>query len=194
MRSPSLHLTSPHKERRFIPRINHGGFRARISVIDLPETLQRDELIAGYEHAPELTFEHVPFYYPLWILYYSGTTGVPKAIVQGQVGILLEHLKTVGPDSNVKRGDRFFQYTITGWMMWNILVGSLLVGATAILYDGSPFFPDPDVLWKLAEVDFWGWSLLEMGRLRIPQDDLNLILGGNAVRLFNLIEIKIVYT
>ena len=165
-----------------------------IGVTDLPETPQWDELIAGFEHAPELIFEQVPFDYPLWILYYSGTTGVPKAIVQGQVGILLEHLKTVGPDSNVKRGDRFFQYTITGWMMWNILVGSLLVGATAILYDGSPFFPDPDVLWKLAEVDFWGWSLLEMGRLRIPQDDLNLILGGNAVRLFNLIEIKIVYT
>ena len=98
-----------------------------------------------------LTFEQVPFEHPLWILYSSGTTGMPKAIVHGHGGILLEHLKSLGLGSDLKRGDRFFQYTITGWMMWNILVGTLLVGATSILYDGSPSYPTLDVLWQLAQ-------------------------------------------
>lgn len=118
---------------------------------DLPAALRWEALVADHAHAADLTFEQVPFDHPLWILYSSGTTGAPKAIVQGHGGILLEHLKSLSLGSDMKRGDRFFQYTTTGWMMWNMLVGALLVGATSILYDGSPSYPDLDVLWQLAE-------------------------------------------
>jgi len=93
----------------------------------------------------------VPFDHPLWILYSSGTTGLPKAIVQGHGGILLEHLKALALGFDLKEGDRFFWYSSTGWMMWNILVSVLLTGATSILYDGSPAYPSLDVLWQLAE-------------------------------------------
>lgn len=99
----------------------------------------------------ELTFEPVPFDHPLWVLYSSGTTGIPKAIVQGQGGILLEQLKSFVIQNDVTEEDRFFWFTTTGWMMWNFLVGTLLTGATIILYDGSPAYPDMNVLWELAE-------------------------------------------
>jgi len=98
-----------------------------------------------------LIFEPVPFEHPLWILYSSGTTGLPKPIVQSQGGILLEHLKELALHVDVGEGDRFFWYTSTAWMMWNLLVSSLLVGTTMVLYDGSPGYPDFAVLWKLAE-------------------------------------------
>ena len=99
----------------------------------------------------ELSFERVPFDHPLWVLYSSGTTGLPKAIVHSQGGILLEHLKKASLHMDLGPGDRFFWFTTTGWMMWNLLVGSLLAGATAVLYDGSPAHPDMNRLWKLAE-------------------------------------------
>jgi len=99
-----------------------------------------------------LTFEQVPFDHPLWVLYSSGTTGLPKAIVQGHGGIVLEHLKTVGLSLDLKPGDIFFWYTTTGWMMWNLLVGGLLVGTTILLYDGSPGYPSLSMLWELAQV------------------------------------------
>jgi acetoacetyl-CoA synthetase len=101
--------------------------------------------------AEPLRFEQVPFGHPLWILYSSGTTGLPKPIVQGHGGILLELLKAVGIQKNVQAGDRLFWFTTTGWMMWNFLVGGLLVGATIVLYDGSPAYPDAGVIWRLAE-------------------------------------------
>lgn len=103
------------------------------------------------QQSAELTFEHVPFEHPLWILYSSGTTGLPKPIVQGQGGILLEHLKALTFHSDIKAGDRFFWFTTTGWMMWNYLVGGLLVGATVLLHDGSPGFPTLNVLWQFAQ-------------------------------------------
>lgn len=98
-----------------------------------------------------LTYEHVPFNDPLWVLFSSGTTGKPKPIVQSQGGILLEHLKALTFHVDLGDDDRFFWFTTTGWMMWNFLVGGLLTGSTIILYDGNPGYPDKKMLWKFAE-------------------------------------------
>ncbi|MFE0042134.1 acetoacetate--CoA ligase [Streptomyces albireticuli] len=99
----------------------------------------------------EPVFEQVPFDHPLWVLYSSGTTGLPKAIVQSQGGILLEHLKQLALHCDLGPEDRFFWYTSTGWMMWNFLVSGLLVGSTVVLYDGSPGHPDTAAQWRVAE-------------------------------------------
>ena len=113
------------------------------------------EHVAFWEEAlqtpGELTFEQVPFDHPLWILYSSGTTGLPKAIVQGHGGILLTNLSGHGLLGNLTSKDRFFWYTTTGWMMWNAVVGTMVTGASIVLYDGSPSYPDLGVLWRLAE-------------------------------------------
>ncbi|HEY6890204.1 MAG TPA: acetoacetate--CoA ligase [Solirubrobacter sp.] len=97
-----------------------------------------------------LEFEPVPFEHPLWVLYSSGTTGLPKAIVQSQGGILLEHLKMLHLHVDAQAGDRLFWFTTTGWMMWNFIVSGLLTDATVLLYDGSPGYPSLDVLWDFA--------------------------------------------
>lgn len=109
----------------------------------------------------ELTFEQLPFSHPLWVLYSSGTTGLPKAIVQGQGGILLEHMKQLSLDLDLKPGERFFWFSTTGWMMWNLLIGGLLVGAAVLMYDGSPAYPDMGALWQFAQdtgMTFFGTS------------------------------------
>jgi acetoacetyl-CoA synthetase len=106
-------------------------------------------------------FEQVPFGHPLWILFSSGTTGLPKAITHSHGGILIEQLKLQTFHMDLHPGDRMFFYTTTGWMMWNFLVSSLLLGVRPLLYDGNPGYPRPDILWEMAQhaaVTFFGAS------------------------------------
>jgi len=101
--------------------------------------------------AGEVEFAQLPFDHPVYILYSSGTTGVPKCIVHGAGGTLLQHLKELQLHTDLRRDDALFYFTTCGWMMWNWLVSGLAVGSTVVLYDGSPFYPDGNVLWNLAD-------------------------------------------
>jgi len=99
----------------------------------------------------ELQFEQLPFDHPLYIMYSSGTTGMPKAIVHGAGGTLIQHLKELRLHTNLTRDDTIFYFTTCGWMMWNWLVSALAVGSAVVLYDGSPFYPDENTLWNLTD-------------------------------------------
>ena len=134
--------------RRELPSLRHV---VHIPLLDTPApsgALVWDDLVAT---AQEPVFEQLPFDHPLWVLYSSGTTGLPKAIVQGHGGIVVEHLKQAGLHLDLGPEDRFFWYTSTGWMMWNFLLAGLLVGASIVTYDGSPGYPDTAAQWRIAE-------------------------------------------
>lgn len=111
----------------------------------------RDELDRPAVAAADFRFEQVPFDHPLWILFSSGTTGLPKPIVHGHGGILLEMLKSLHFHMDFRPGERIFFHTTTGWMMWNVVASSFLASACPVLYDGNPAHPTPDILWKIVQ-------------------------------------------
>jgi acetoacetyl-CoA synthetase len=132
----------------FLPRLDQAAAPPAVpvaSVLTWQEALSGPPVPAG-----AFEFEQVPFGHPLWILFSSGTTGLPKPIVHGHGGILLEQLKLQTFHMDLSAGDRLFFFTTTGWMMWNFLVSSLLLGVCPVLYDGNPAHPHPGVLWETA--------------------------------------------
>jgi acetoacetyl-CoA synthetase len=131
-----------------MPTVEHVVMLDYIGRGPIDGAISWDDLLAEHE---ELTFEAVPFDHPLWVLYSSGTTGLPKAIVQGHGGILIEQLKKGHLHLDMHPGDRMFWFTTTGWMMWNFLIGTLLQGATILTFDGNPGHPDMTTLWEFAQ-------------------------------------------
>ena len=116
---------------------------------NIRDTVLFDDFLAPDDS--DLPFQQLPANHPLYILYSSGTTGVPKCIVHGVVGTLLQHIKELQLHSDVTRNDTIFYFTTCGWMMWNWLVSSLALGARVFLYDGSPFYPGPDAMWQMVQ-------------------------------------------
>jgi acetoacetyl-CoA synthetase len=121
---------------------------AKPDIADLQNSIPWNEYLSD---EAEIEFTQLPFDHPVYIMYSSGTTGVPKCIVHGAGGTLIQHLKELVLHTDLKREDAIFYFTTCGWMMWNWLVSSLAAGATVFLYDGSPFHPNQDILWRIAD-------------------------------------------
>jgi len=126
--------------------------KARAVAAGIGRAAALEDALAPFSPAP-LTFERLPFAHPLYILFSSGTTGVPKCIVHSAGGTLLQHVKEHRLHAGLKEGDRLFYFTTCGWMMWNWLVSGLATGATLLLYDGSPFHPNGNVLFDFAAAE-----------------------------------------
>ncbi|MEE1551284.1 MAG: acetoacetate--CoA ligase, partial [Nitrospinaceae bacterium] len=119
-------------------------------ISSVPDSILFGDFLSS-EDGLKIDFEQLPFDHPLYILYSSGTTGIPKCMVHGAGGTLIQHLKELILHTDLKRDDKIFYFSTCGWMMWNWLVSSLAVGSTVLLFDGSPFYPDPGVLFQYAE-------------------------------------------
>lgn len=118
----------------------------------VPDSVSWDEASANTDNAAAIIdTETVEFDHPLWIVFSSGTTGLPKGIVHGHGGVVLEHLKAIALQSDIGPDDTFFWYTSPSWMMWNYQIAGLLTGATIVCYDGSPTYPTPDALWRISD-------------------------------------------
>ena len=133
-----------------IQRVVIAPYGEKTNITGLPNSVIWEDF-TKFKSIPHLSFEQLPFDHPLYIMYSSGTTGRPKSIVHSAGGTLIQHLKELRLHTDLTREDTIFYFTTCGWMMWNWLVSSLAVGATIVLYDGSPFYPDGRVLWQLAE-------------------------------------------
>ena len=159
---------------------------ASLSNIVINNSISYQEILENYE-AIEIGFERVGFDHPLYIMFSSGTTGVPKCIVHGHGGTLVQHLKEHQLQTNISSGDRVFYFTTCSWMMWNWLVSALGTGATIMLYDGSPTYPDNTVLWQFAdeeEFSHFGTSAKYIETLM--KDDVN------PSAIFKLSNLKVI--
>ena len=169
---PSL----PSVERVVVVPHRNGGMDA----VELGDALAWAEALAAGEGA-ELRFERLPFDHPLYIMYSSGTTGLPKCMVHGAGGTLVQHLKELVLHTDLRRDDRIFYFTTCGWMMWNWLVSSLAVGSTVVLYDGAPLLRGRPVLWDLVaaeRVNVFGtsakWLALTEKERAVPRETHDL--------------------
>jgi acetoacetyl-CoA synthetase len=124
--------------------------RGRADISNIPNSVHYDDFLSTEKNL-EINFEQLPFDHPLYIMFSSGTTGKPKCLVQGTGGVLINHLKELLLHTDLKRSDRIFYITSCSWMMWNWLLSSLSVGATIVLYDGNPNFPDTGAMWRLIQ-------------------------------------------
>lgn len=141
---------------------------ARQAATAMPNAVSMEDALAAFA-TKDVTFERLPFNHPLFILFSSGTTGIPKCIVHGAGGTLLQHMKEHQLQGDVRDGDRLFYFSTCGWMMWNWLVTGLATGATLLLYDGSPFHPDGNILFDYADAEkmtYFGTSAKFIDTLR----------------------------
>lgn len=153
--------------------------QSRPNLSEVPTAVLWDDFVD--QQAVSLDFAQLPFDHPLYIMYSSGTTGLPKCMVQSAGGVLLNQLKELVLHTDLKRSDTIFYFTTCGWMMWNWLVCSLAVGATVVLYEGNPFHPGPDTLWRMAEeerISVFGTSAGYIAALKksgfLPKANCNL--------------------